>query len=241
MSFFEKIRVGERGAAAVPVRSPVAAGPAGEGNRRPSNGLKDFMWLLSDVKQGQVLDLGQVSQATVAFFTERGFKIYSEDMLRGWKEFLEEEERRLRASSAAPAPVSEAGAAQPDAQYSRAALAKRFLETSLTYQPGTFHAVLLWDVLDYLDDELLPMVVARLFWMLRAGGVVLGLFHNKKPETFHRYRVPDAETIELIPANGLLPALRQMQNRDLMNLFAAYRSSKTFVGRDQLREALFLK
>jgi len=236
VSLFDKIRsTGDR-AAAVP--APLASGPAqpGDVNRRASNGLKDFLWLLSDVQQGHLLDLGPIAQATVNFFTDRGFKIYSEDMLRGWKEFLSAEEKRLRA---APAPAGQPGA--EDAAFSRAALAKRFLESSMAYQPGTFHAVLLWDVLDYLDEELLPLVVARLFWMLCAGGVVLGLFHSKKPEAFHRYRILDAETIELVPANFVLPPLRQFQNRDLMNLFAAYRSSKTFVGRDQIREGLFLK
>ncbi len=236
MSFFAKLRGGSERAATAPAHLPSADDVPPGVIRRSSNGLKDFLWLLSDVQQGHILDLGPVSQATVNFFTERGFKIYSDDLLRSWKEFLNGEEERLRGSRpSAPDAETAGGEASP------ARLAKLFLEASLAFPPATFHAVLLWDVLDYLDEELLPLIVARLFWLLRGGGVVLGIFHSKKPESLHRYRIPDMEHIELVPTVPPLPLLRQLQNRDLMNLFAAYRSSKTFVGRDQLREGLFLK
>lgn len=226
-------RPGAASALAGPAASVEPA--AASGNLRASNGLKDFLWLVGDVKSGHVLDLGPVSQATVSFFTGRGFKVYTEDLLRGWKEFLAGEEKRLRA-----APVAEVGGAPPE-EFSKPALAGRFVGSSLAYAPETFHAVLLWDLLDYLDAELLPLLVARLHALLRPGGVMLGLFHSRKPEAFHRYRVADPSNIELVPAPAVLPHARQFQNRDLMNLFDGYRSSKTFVGRDQIREALFLK
>ena len=62
-----------------------------------------------------------------------------------------------------------------------------------------------------------------------------------KPETFHRYRVLDAQNLELIPASCPFVPQRVFQNREISNLFSRYRSSKTFVGRDQLREGLFVK
>jgi hypothetical protein len=31
------------------------------------------------------------------------------------------------------------------------------------------------------------------------------------------------------------------QNREILDIFSEFRTSKTFVGRDQVREALFLK
>jgi hypothetical protein len=34
---------------------------------------------------------------------------------------------------------------------------------------------------------------------------------------------------------------RIFQNREILDIFGKFRSSKTFVGRDQVREALFLK
>jgi SAM-dependent methyltransferase len=197
---------------------------------RPSNGLKDCLWHLEGIDHGNLLDLGPVWQATVSFFVERNFKVYTEDLLLAWKGFLHAEEERLRAL-----PEEEAVGVSP------AARAEDFLRSSLQYPGETFDAVLLWDLLDYLDSDLVARLVARLAELLRDGGVVLALFHSRKPEAFHRYRVLDAQNIELIPGPGMFLAQRVFQNREILNLFSRFRTSKTFVGRDQLREGLFVK
>lgn len=226
MSLLDKMRVGNDRAAAAQALAPEPP----PRNTRASNGLKDFLWLTSDVRQGRLLDLGPVWQATVGFFTDRGFRVYTEDLLRAWREFLNAEEARLRA-----APAGTAGAT------SGAALAERFLAENLKHPPETFHAILAWDVFDYLDAEMLPRMAHRLREILRPNGVVLAAFHASKPDAFHRYRVLDAQTIEVLAAPPLFPPQRVFQNREILNLFGQFRSSKTFVGRDQLREALFSK
>ena len=227
MSFLNKIRSGGEGAA---TRAAATAEPA-SASRRVSNGLKDFLWLLSDVERGHILDLGPVSQSTVNFFTERSFRVYTEDVLRSWKEFLREEESRLRS-----APVgANAGETEPGA------MAERFFSANLRHADETFHAILAWDVFDYLDAEMLPRLAQRMFQVLRPGGVVLAAFHAVKPESFHRYRIVDTQHVELVPAPTIFPPQRVFQNREILNLFSRFRSSKTFVGRDQLREALFTK
>src|SRR5580704_778416 len=63
---------------------------------RTSNGLKEFLWLVSDVPRARVLDLGPVWQSTVNFFLEKGFRISTEDLLGTWKEFVSSEEERMR-------------------------------------------------------------------------------------------------------------------------------------------------
>ena len=70
-----------------------AATPAG--NFRVSNGMKEFLSQINDEKSPRILDLGQVSQATLTFFIEKGFKVTTEDSLRSWKEFLTAEEEGL--------------------------------------------------------------------------------------------------------------------------------------------------
>jgi hypothetical protein len=219
-----RVREAAAGAAVSPAAAPVP---------RPSNSLKDFLWQVSDVQNGRLLDLGPVAQSTLTFFLERGFKIYAEDLLRDWRQHLAGEEKRLRAA--------QVGGAAIEKEFDLRAIAARFAEASLQYEPGSFHAILLWDACDYMEAEAVAPVVARLHALLRPGGVVLGLFHSKKPEAFYRYRVRDAENIELLPAHSLFQHVRILQNRDLLNLFAAFRTSKTYVGRDHLREALFLK
>ena len=195
--------------------------------------MKEFLWLISDIERGRVLDLGAVSQATLNFFIERGYRISTEDLLRAWKEFLTTEEEQLRQAA-----VGNAGGGE---RISQAMLAEKFLETALQYPEGSYHGVLAWDLFDYLDDELLPRVMQRIYKILSPGGAVLALFHSRAPERFHRYRIVDNQTLEAIPAPTLAVHTRVFQNRQVLDIFVEFRSSKTFVGRDQLREGLFLK
>src|SRR5215472_7742074 len=82
---------------------PTKAGPATSAppspNSRVSNGLKEFLWLISDVPRGRVLDLGPIWQSTVSFFVEKGYRVSSEDLLRAWKDFLTDEEEKLRTAA----------------------------------------------------------------------------------------------------------------------------------------------
>jgi hypothetical protein len=200
-------------------------------NVRVSNGLKEFLWLISDVKNARILDLGQVSQATLNFFIEKGYRISTEDLLRSWKEFMMGEEERLRLM-----PVGADGE-----RVSQATLAEKFLETACQYPEENFIGVLAWDLFDYFDAELMPRVMNRLYKLIRPGGAVLAIFHNRTPERFHRYRIVDNQSIELLNAPTLAVHARTFQNREVLGMFGQFRSSKTFVGRDQLREGLFLK
>lgn len=208
----------------------VAAGSAAP-NVRVSNGLKEFLWLYSEAKNPRILDLGNVSQSTLNFFIARGFRVSTEDLLRSWKEFLTAEEENLRR-----APPGQEGE-----KISQVMLAEKFLETSVVYPEESFDGVLSWDLLDYLDSELLRRLMDRLYAVLRPGGAVLAMFHSRTPERYHRYRILDMQSVELVPAATLAVHTRVFQNREMLDLFGKFRSSKTFVGRDQLREALFLK
>jgi hypothetical protein len=101
--------------------------------------------------------------------------------------------------------------------------------------------VLLWDILDYMEPAVAKQTVAALTELLRPGGIVFAMFHSKKPETFQRYRVADSNTLQVIGATPLVPAQRVYQNREIQDLFNRFRTVKSFVGRDQLRESLFVK
>src|SRR5277367_2620609 len=203
---------------------------------RVSNGLKEFLWNLDGLGRGTMLDLGPAWQTTLSFFIERGFRVSSEDILRGWKEFLTEEEARLReAGVAANAPGRDALDMTPGGR------AMRFLTANLQYPKSSFDAVLLWDLLDYLEPAVAKQTVAWITELLRPGGVVLAMFHSKKPEGFQRYRVADSSTLQVISSPMICPAQKVYQNREIQDLFARYRTSKSFVGRDQLRETLFIK
>src|SRR3974377_906807 len=63
---------------------------------RVSNALKEFLWNLDGLGRGTLLDMGPAWQTTLSFFIERGFRVTSEDILRGWADFLAEEESKLK-------------------------------------------------------------------------------------------------------------------------------------------------
>ncbi|HKW57938.1 MAG TPA: class I SAM-dependent methyltransferase [Candidatus Acidoferrum sp.] len=205
--------------------------PGGSSSSRMSNGLKEFLWNLDGLGRGALLDLGPAWQTTLTFFIERGFRVSSEDILREWKEFLREEEARLQSPDLASETLDMTPAGR----------AARFLNSNLQYARASIDAVLMWDLLDYLEPALAKQMVANLTEWLRPGGVVFALFHSKKPEGFQRYRVADSTTLQIISASVLCPAQKVYQNREIQDLFARFRTMKSFVSRDQLRESLFIK
>jgi len=198
---------------------------------RGSNGLKEFLWNLDGLGRGTLLDLGPAWQTTLSFFIERGFRVTSEDILRGWSDFLMQEEQKLKG------PMT----AEDYAERTPETLAKRFLNDNLQYAPGTFDAMLLWDTLDYLEPKLAKETVAHLTELVRPGGVVFALFHSKKPPGFQRYRVVDTTSLQVLEAKTIFPAQKLYQNREIQELFGRFRTMKSYVSRDQLRETLFIK
>jgi len=251
-------------ASAAPARAPAVASGAvppvperiaapAEILHRTSNGLKELLASINGVERGEVLDLAPVSQATVDFFTSRGFRLYSQDLLRSWREFLSEElERpvspagsaghRAAAREAVPAGrTADAPPAPADDPEDPTLRPARFFARHLWFDAPRFHGALLWDALDYLEPAAGKALVARLGEILRPGAVALLHLHDKPPERFWRYRVQDSQTLECVPAASPVAFQRIIPNREIMNLFHDFRSSKTFVGRDQIREVLFFR
>jgi len=198
---------------------------------RLSNGLKEFLWNLEGLGRGTLLDLGAAWQTTLNFFIERNFRVSTEDILHGWKMFLDEDETRLREDPT----LREKLDITPEGR------ASRFLKANMQYKPASFDAVLLWDALDYLDPAMTRQTVACVTQLLRPAGIVLAMFHSKKAEGFQRYRVADSNTLQVVPARSLTPFYKVYQNREIQDLFSQFRTTKSFVGRDQLRENLFIK
>jgi hypothetical protein len=218
-----------------PHTGAVAAGthrePEVQGTTRVSNGLKEFLWNLEGLGRGSLLDLGPAWQTTLSFFIERGFRVSSEDILRGCAEFQAEQKANAKQEMTA----DDYAERTPDI------LAKKFLAENLRYAPSSFDALLLWDIVDYLEPTLAKQLVVHLTEMLRPGAVVFAIFHSKKPEGFRRYRVMDTHTLQILEAKPIVPAQKVYQNREIQELFGSFRTMKSFVGRDQLRETLFIK
>jgi hypothetical protein len=209
--------------------------PEPQETSRGSNGLKEFLWNLDGLGRGTLLDLGPAWQTTLTFFIERGFRVTSDDILRDWSLFLAEEEAKTKGMDKDKVTPESYAERTPEAR------AKRFLGENLQYPAASFDALLLWDVLDYMEPSLAKLMISQLTDLLRPGGVVFAMFHSKKPAGFQRYRVADTTTLQVLSAKMIFPAQKVYQNREIQDLFGRFRTMKSFVGRDQLRETLFIK
>jgi len=114
------------------------------------------------------------------FFHRAGLSGYVGRHPSRLSQFLAEEEAKAKAK--------ENVTADDYAERTPEARAKRFLEENLQYPAASFDALLLWDVLDYLEPSLAKLMIGQLTDLLRPGGVVFAMFHSKKPAGFQRYR-----------------------------------------------------
>jgi SAM-dependent methyltransferase len=185
-----------------------------------------------------VLDLGSTSPANIRYCTERGHKIYSDDLL---------------VSSTDPSLVTkdETGKTVLDS--------KKFLEENLVFPAAKFDIVLCWNLPDYLDESLVKPVVGRLWSLLKPGGSLLAFFHTQEagPDApCYRYHIVGTDTLEMqlidpradakkgsaraaAPNNFRLQ--RVFNNRNIENLFRDFGSIKFFLARDNVREVLVVR
>lgn len=169
----------------------------------------------------RVLDIGPTSPSNINFLTGLGHSLYMADIVTevhrgGWLQAASEEARR------------------PEAEI------EAFLEQHLDFGGRLFDVVLLWTTLDYLPEELLTPMIARLHASLKPGGRVLVFFHTKTavPEqVFYRYHVTESDNVEMQEAQRL-PISQIHTNRKIERLFAAYQSCKFYLAKDNVYEVL---
>ncbi len=197
-------------------------------NSRRSIGFGEFMRSLqADLKaagEGRlaILDLGSTSPANIAFFTELGLRVSTEDVLRASKD----PDYMIR---------QEDGSEQFSPE--------KFLAENLSYPEAHFDAVLCWDITDYLPEPLVKPLVERIYSLLKPHATLLAFFHDKDPgpgSPTYRYHIAQPDTLEMEP-RASLSLERVFNNRHVENLFASFTSRKFFLGRDNLREVIVVR
>ncbi len=219
---------------------PKPAQPAQRLSRR-SSGLGELSRHWGSETGLCILDLGATSAANIRYMTERGPKIYSEDLL---------------VASTDPSLATE------DEQGNRVLDDKRFLSENLLYPAAHFDAVLCWNLADYLDESLVKPVVGRLWSALKPGGMLLAFFHTRDagPDApCYRYHIVGADALEVQnivahkearrgPSGAVHTSIgsgfrlqRVFNNRHIENLFNDFASIKFFLSRDNIREVLVIR
>jgi SAM-dependent methyltransferase len=211
---------------------PTASKSAAQRLTRRSSGLGELTKLLSSDETLCVLDLGSTSAANIRYLTERGHKIYSEDLLD---------------ASTEPSLVIQDEQGKPTLD------SRAFLNENLVYSGTQFDVVLFWNLADYMDESLVKPVIGRLWSLLRPGGVLLAFFHTREagPQSpCYRFHMVNNDTLEM----QLIEARREgrptpigfqlqrvFNNRHIENLFRDFSSIKFFLARDNIREVLVVR
>jgi hypothetical protein len=181
-----------------------------------------------------VLDMGATSASNISFFTNKGHKSYSEDLLR---------------SSLDPALRVQDGDGKSVVD------AKRFLDENLVYQNAQFDVVLCWNLPDYMEESLVKPTIDRLWSTMKPGGLLLAFFHTRDagPDSVcYRYHVTDSDMLEMQEVKFAMPGRpsaekqsprlqRVFNNRHIENLFRDFSSIKFFLSRDSIREVLVVR
>jgi SAM-dependent methyltransferase len=203
---------------------PELRGRGEDGRQRRSTGFHEFIRFIAKPEGQVVLDLGATSPANLHFITGLGHRAYNEDLLLAacnpglLVETGEEGEKRIDTV--------------------------RFFSENLGYEADLFDAVLLWDLADYLPEELVKPVIERLHRVMKPKGILFGFFHTKDagPEVpYFRFNIVSPDTLELRQGSPQLRLQRVFNNRHIENLFHGYNSLKFFLGRDNMREVLVIR
>ena len=194
---------------------------------RRSSGLGAVSRTLQSEEPICVLDIGSTSAANIRYLTQRGHKIYSEDLLE---------------ASTDPALITK------DEQGQIILDSRRFLADNLVYPAAQFDIVLCWNLADYMPESLVKPVVARLWSTIKPGGMLLAFFHTREagPDApCYRYHLTAGDMLEtqVLTAGkaGGFKLQRVFNNRHIEGLFRDFSSIKFFLARDNIREALVVR
>jgi SAM-dependent methyltransferase len=202
--------------------------------KRRSSAMAELYRVFGSEEPLCVLDIGATSASNIRFFTERGHRIYSQDLLEA---------------------ASDPSLLLKDDQGRSIIDSKKFLEENLAYPNNHFNIVFCWNLADYMDEDLVKPVIGRLWSMMKPGGQLLAFFHTREagPDApYYRYHLTDGADLEMHALNAKrdprnpssmkpLTLQRVFNNRHIETLFRDFASIKFFLSRDNIREVLVVR
>ncbi len=221
--------------------SETTGAPSGQKLTRRSSGLGELSRTWDSETPLCILDLGSTSPANIRYFTGRGHRIYSEDLL------VASTEPHLLTKDEEGKPILDS---------------RKFLADNLVYPAAHFDVVLCWNLPDYLDESLVRPVMGRLWSVLKPGGMLLAFFHTKDagPDSpCYRFHIMEKDVLEMQrivlkrearrgPSGAIHTAVtdgfrlqRVFNNRHIETLFRDFASIKFFLARDNVREVLVVR
>lgn len=201
----------------------LAGGADGSQRVRPSHGVQGLLEQLPAMAGLRILDLGMLNPRTSEYFGGLGHQVSFVSLLHSF-----DATRRSGSGRNGSMDADEAEA---------------FVQTHLDFVPGSFHAVLAWDVLQHLGEPLMQRTIARLANIVQHNGVMLCLFHLEEGEQaipMYNWAVASGKELALREA-GSRPAPVKYNARQLETLFPQFRAIHLFLMRDALLEVLVVR
>ncbi len=111
----------------------------------------------------------------------------------------------------------------------------------LDYPPGSFEGILLWDLIDRLEDHDAQEVVKRCYSMARTGGMVMILAQGgpTPSKVVNTFVIIQGYQLYLRPKHHLELPVYVRQNREVMEMLAPFTLINSFIYRNGTREFLF--
>jgi hypothetical protein len=181
-----------------------------------SLGLKALLDMMQENRKHFILDLGPALGTNVEFWSRFPCRIYIEDFYRNY--------RNAQASSS-----EEAGMVK--------------MEELLPQCQGiSFDIILAWDLLNYLDQEELALLVRHLMPACRPGTLLFALIssHSNMPEEPCTYRIIDPERMICAVRTDRMRACPRYHPKDIARLMTPFSISSSFLLRNGTQEYVFV-
>jgi hypothetical protein len=234
-------------------RGSATATPSGPQNHR-SLGLASLLAGFSGRQRLQVLDLGQAVGGNVEFLSRFGCKLYIQDLYPALVP-LKAAMATLPAPGAAtvatidraavrearetwePRPIPEGG--EPD----ESGLSGRFDRLLAFPEDTRFDAVLIWDLINYLERREVAALARQLARFCRPGAIMFALISILKqiPAEPMRFRILDHETLAYEPRTAATRPCPRYAPAELNELLRGFRLDRSFLMRHGIQEYLFAR
>ncbi len=111
----------------------------------------------------------------------------------------------------------------------------------LDYPPRSFHGILLWNLVDHLDDGEVGRMAERCYDILKPGGMILASLTGKSVvgTVACSFVVKDDYRLHINPKPDMDLPLHVRSNREVLELLSLFTPVKSFLYQNGLREYLF--
>lgn len=176
-----------------------------------SNALRLFANGLEGRREGQLLDVGPVCGDNITFFAPRVKRLYVCDMF-------------LRV-----------------AQDLRKGLPPSLVWRHLDYLPQSFDGILLWELVDHLDDVRAGRLVELCHAMVRPRGLLMVIVQREQAASavVNSFAIGEDFRLSMRPQPHLELPLHCRQTREVLTILSPFTPLKSFIYHNGLREFVF--